>query len=137
MTAVRTSNVVRIGSGGSIDVDYPDFSACKSIDDFIDVKCLLMEKIIDIELQIDLHQIESRTDDRTWLPRANAALKYAKMYRDECQNRQGAFSEKIRQDRQARIDRQIIDCTKCMLPKEAFDKIVEVAVLKASSTVDK
>lgn len=125
-------NVTTVSSGGEIDIDRPDFAACKTVEDFIEVKCLLMEKIIDIELQVDIYHIDTSKRSSDWLARAKAALKWAKMYRNECQERQGILSAKIKAAQQAKIDRQVIDTAKAMLPQETFYQIIETATRKVA-----
>lgn len=125
-------NIATMPSGGDIDINRQNFDACKTIEDFIEVKCLLMEKIISIEMQIDVHDLDRSKKPPDWLPRAIAALKWAKMYRNECQERQGLLSAKIKAAQQRVIDRQVIDTAKEMLPNETFYQIIDQATRRVA-----
>jgi len=112
-------------SGAEISVDRPDFDACNTVDDFLEIKYALNEKIIDIEYQIDLYEAGcvQRTDP-SWLPRAKASLKWAKLYRDEAQNRQGRRSQLEKQRLHAARDRSVVQVLKELLSQEDFDALI-------------
>jgi hypothetical protein len=119
-------------SGTTIDIDRPDFALCKGVDDLMELKYALSEKIIDIELQIDLHEAvayptENAAKPLDWLPRAKAALKWSKLYRDECQNRQGRLAGIEKQRAHATKDRAVIDMIRAALPSDKFHALLEAA----------
>ena len=113
-----------------MDLDRPDFSLCKTPEDFIEIKCALMEKIIDIELQIDLFKAGlNGNEDASWLPRATAAVKWAKLYRDECQSRAGRLNDKLRGADRARKEARFVDAARDLLTPKMFYKVAETAGL--------
>lgn len=96
------------------------------------IALVLTEKIISIEFQIDMFEAgayaaEDRQLTRDWLPRANKALKYAKLWRDQCQSHQGAALERHRQAIHQRIERKFVDVARVELPKADFDRIMHLA----------
>lgn len=126
---------VRVPSGAEISLRRPDFLLCKSREDFLELRCALMEKIIDIELQIDLFNSgagveQGKAYERDWFPRANAALKWAKLYRDECQQRQGIFTDKEKAFRNSSADRAFIAAAKDYLDENDFKAICDLALRK-------
>ena len=128
----RSANVIELASGNSIDVDRPDFSKIKTVEDFLDLRYALQEKIIDIELQIDLFTsgagvLMGRSYRVGWLPLAQAALKWAKLYRDECQNRQSLLTKAERVSAQAELGQQFIACARAILDQETFAEILAAA----------
>lgn len=122
-------------SGVQVDVNRPNFSTLKTVEDFLELKCALMEKIIDIELQIDMFKAGASEPGRkfelSWLPRATAAVKWGKLYRDECQNRMGMLSSKIadrkHEERSSKVGTRFIEAARGILPVETFVKIGTVA----------
>lgn len=119
-------------SGGTIDVNRPDFSKCKSVEDFLELRYALSEKIIDIELQIDMFESgagvqHGRAYEFDWLPRAKAALKWAKLYRDECQNRHGRASSIEKARAHASNERGITEVIKAVLTPEQFATLLSIA----------
>lgn len=122
-----SSDNLELPSGVIVDINRPDFSKCKDADDFMELKYALSEKVIDIELQIDLYAANEGGEDRAvdWLPRAKAALKWAKLYRDECQNRQGrsASIEKARRHNDA--EQCVVEILRKMLPADKFAVLIE------------
>jgi hypothetical protein len=134
-------SIVRLPSGVEVDVDRPDFSLCVTAEDFVDFKYALQEKIIDIELQIDLHKVGKLTcadgtlrNDPAWLPRANAALKWAKLHRDECQTLQGRVTAARKKQDHDDLERGIIDVIKAVATPQEFQTLLRIA--SAISRVD-
>lgn len=124
--------VFTLPSGAVVDLDRPDFLLLKTSEDFIELRCALMEKIIDIELQIDLWECAATKigeNDRTWLARAKAALKWGKLYRDECQSRAGLFNDKARAAARQRREARFVEAARDMLPAKQFYQIGECAGL--------
>lgn len=126
-----------LSSGKDIRLDRPDFSIIKTEDDFVEVTFALQERIIEIELNIELEKerranlADQGTLDRTWRPRAEAALKWAKLYRAECQQRQGLLAKREKAQRTAMRDatvgQRFIDAARNILPKETWDQIMSEA----------
>ena len=130
-------------SGARVDVDRPDFAICRDADDLMELKYALSEKIIEIELQIDLHEsalcnsqpvgLEKAWD---WLPRAKAALKWAKLYRDEAQNRQGRMVNVERQRRHMETERAALDVLKEALPQHHFLALMQAAEALSAARIE-
>lgn len=138
---MKTDEYVVVPSGAEISLRRPDFSQCQTTADFLEVKCALMEKIIDIELQIDLFHSgvgveQGKSYERDWLPRANAALKWAKLYRDECGQRQGLLNERVKMNRQGEICQVFVNIAKLRLSKEDFTAILDAAVAQVNPKSD-
>lgn len=124
--AYDKGNRFKLPSGAVVDIDRPDFSLCKDADDFMELKYALSEKIIDIELQIDLFTAtpdEDATAD--WLPRAKAALKWTKLYRDEAQNRQGRATNIEKARRHNEAEQCVVDVLRKLLPEDKFLALME------------
>ena len=139
-----SNTVFTLPSGGVVDIDRPDFSICKDADDLMELKYALSEKIIDIELQIDLHEAAFSTGKPNgpngttpwdWLPRAKAALKWAKLYRDEAQNRQGRMASLFKARRHADMERAVVEIIKELLPPDKFGAIMDAAEALAAKRV--
>jgi len=127
-------------SGTTVSIDRPDFSLCKTHEDFLELKYALSEKIIDIELQIDLFLSgvgvqQGRCYEADWQPRAAAALKWAKLYRDECQNRQGLLSSIEKQRSHAAWERNLIEVIKAVISPEQFQTLMVIADAVARTRV--
>lgn len=130
------SEKVHLPSGAVVSIDRPDFKLCKDAGDMIELKYALSEKIIDIELQIDLHEQAFMAGNPNgpngntpwdWLPRAKAALKWTKLYRDEAQNRQGRMVSLARQRLHQTNERAVVDIVKGLLPDEKFRALLDAA----------
>ena len=139
-----SNTVFTLPSGGVVDIDRPDFAVCKNADDLMELKYALSEKIIDIELQIDLHEAAfstgrpngpNGTTPWDWLPRAKAALKWAKLYRDEAQNRQGRVASLEKQRRQADTERTALNIVKDLLPPDKFHALMDAAEALAAKRI--
>lgn len=129
---MRDDNVNTLPSGQAFNIDRPDFTLLATPEEFTAIRAKLTEKIISIEFQIDMFEAgayaaEDRQLPRDWLPRANKALKYAKLWRDQCQSHQGAALERHRQAIQQRIERKFVDVARVELPKADFDRIMHLA----------
>lgn len=125
-------DLIVLPSGEEFNIDRPNFMQLRSEEDFLEVQCALQEKIIDIELQIEIacigqHPPVGKADDLSWLPRANAALKWAKLYRAECQERRGMVAKKEKAARQLTHDSSFVGAARAMLDHETFMKISAVA----------
>jgi len=123
---------IRLPSGEFVDIDRPDFSLCKSANDFLEVKYALSEEIIDIELQIDMFEsgagiAQGRSYEVDWLPRARASLKWAKLYRDEAQNRQGRLAQIEKQVAHASTEQAVIRVIKATLTPDQFTTLLAIA----------
>jgi hypothetical protein len=132
----RHTNMLTLPSGRTISIDSPDFAICRDADDLLELKYALSEKIIDIELQLDLHQAVAdpiRNADRPpdWLPRARAALKWAKLYRDEAQTRQGRFASIQKRRRHSDTECAVVEILKELLPADKFRALVEAGAALA------
>lgn len=128
-------------SGARIDLDRPDFAMCRDAGDLMELKYALSEKIIDIELQIDLlaaGAFAANGDGKAidWLPRAKAAARWAKLYRDEAQNRQGRIAGIERQQRHAAADRAVLDIVKALLPAAKFRALMEAGEALAAQQAE-
>jgi hypothetical protein len=132
-------------SGATVNVDRPDFSACVDAEDLMELKYALSEKIIEIELQIDLHEAaftaghpNGVNGDKPWdwLPRAKAALKWTKLYRDEAQNRQGRIAAIDKARRQAATTQCVIDVLRELLPAAKFEALIEAANTLSAKRTD-
>lgn len=124
--------IIRLPSGAIVDIDRPNLQACKTSDDFMELKFKLTEKIIEIELQIDMFEsgagvAQGRAYEREWLPKAKAALKWAKLYRDQCQARQGQLSAMEKQAAHATRERLTIDAIRAVLTHDQFHALLEIA----------
>ena len=133
-------NDITLPSGVTVNLDQPDFFALKTQDDFLELQCALQEKIIDIELQIDLfkvgHFMSDKQHDVTWLPRANAALKWAKLYRDECAKRGGRLNDRIKEARQREREGRFVAEAKKQLSDEVFRSVARASGLYEDNRVD-
>jgi hypothetical protein len=133
-------NDITLPSGVRVNLDTPDFLALKTPDDFLELQCALQEKIIDIELQIDLfkvgHFMSDKMQDVTWLPRANAALKWAKLYRDECAKRGGRFNDRIKEARQREREGRFVAEAKKTLTEDQFRAIARASGLYEDNRVE-
>lgn len=134
------ADMFTLPSGATISVDRPDFSVCKDAEDLMELKYALSEKIIEIELQIDLyeavaHPQENAAKPLDWLPRAKAALKWAKLYRDEAQNRQGRAAGIDKQKQHLRTERCVVDMLKELLPADKFQQLIEAAETLAAARI--
>lgn len=129
------SETLTLPSGREISTDRPVFSVCRDADDFMELKYALSERIIEIELQIDLYESappdapDSYRKDKAWdwLPRAKAALKWKKLYRDEAQNRQGRAASIEKQRRMMTADRAALDLVRELMPRTKFDALMDAA----------
>lgn len=125
---LKPDEYVQVPSGVKISLRRPDFSLCTSREDFLELRCALMEKIIDIELQIDLFHSgagvsQGRSYEPDWLPRANAALKWSKLYRDECQQRQSIWNDRQRAERQEPLTQRFVSEAKEYLSPSDFREL--------------
>lgn len=142
MTMTMNRNSLELPSGAIIDVDRPDFSKCQSEDDFLEIKYALSEKIIGIELQLDMFEngagvLAGRTYSIDWKARTSAALKWAKLYRDEVQNRQGSFSRKQKAIAAANSDTAIVNVIRSVLSKDEFMVLVDLSKRAATAALER
>lgn len=122
------SELVTLPSGTIVDLVRPNIPSLKTVDDVTELKYMLSEKIIDIELQLDLHESGLKPEaPPDWAPRARASLKWTKLYRDECQTRQGRLNDRQRQERHAALDRCAVEIVKALISQDHFDAIVSAA----------
>lgn len=124
--------------GRVLRVDRPDFSQCTSVDDFLALRSAMGERIIDIELQIDLYEAGCLDrSDPSWLPRARAALKWAKLYRDEVQNLQGRWVERDKAAKQQAFKQDereaLVQILKALLPRNDYIALMRAAEKLAKS----
>ena len=115
-------------SGLAIDIDRPDLSAIRDENDFTEVIYLLQEKIIDIELQIDMAECGTplqigKPYDPTSMPRTKAALRWAKLHREEAARRSGIVAREIRRKREITSERRFITTARAMLAADTYASI--------------
>lgn len=128
----KITTTMLLPSGATIDVDRPDFNVCRTVEDYHEIKYALSEKIIDIELQIDMFETgagvaNGRAYAADWLPRTRAALKWAKLYRDEAQNRQGRLASIEKARVHHSLQQNVIEILHALLSKEQFTALIEAA----------
>lgn len=122
---------ITLPSGVKVDVNQPDFSAVKTAEDFLELRCAIQEKIIDIELQIDMFKVGAlepgRPVELSWLPRATAAAKWAKLYRDECQTRAGQLNNREAEERRRKVETRFVEAARDLLSAKKFKELATIA----------
>lgn len=139
--SIRKSEFVDFEGGSTVDLCDFVVTDLKNAEDCQEAMVVLMEKIANIEYQIELYDAGFHSDGEpfsperkpspVWRARANKALKLTKMHRQEAQNRAGYLSRKIglqlEEARRREVEAMFVEVARGKLPRNEFAAILVTA----------